>query len=575
MVQVSPTPAGPTITAHQRATLIVACIGQFMTLLDVSIVNTALPAIQRGLHSSFSELQWVVDAYSLAFAVLLLTAGAVSDRYGRKRLFQIGMAIFALGSLLCGLSTSSAELDAARVFQGIGGAALAPTALALLAAAFPDARQRVRAVSLWAAISGIALGIGPTVGGILVTDVGWRWVFFINVPLGALCLLFGVRALAESTNPNARRLDLPGQVTSVLWVGALTYGFVERGTHPWGAPTVWVPIVAAVLALAAFLGIERRSAEPMLPLSLFLVRLFSVTATVTFLLGFVLVSVPFFTAQFFQGVQHFSALDSGLRVLAFSLMFSLAAPFAGRLNVRFGPRVPVALGGLVSGVGLLCLTRIAAGSPYVDVFWRLSLVGIGFGLMLSPLSAAALNAVEKNRSGLASSVANTTRQTGAVIGIALLGALVQGRAVTASLKALHPLTPAIAAPLAASLGHGGPQAALPTSLPAGYSTARLRHIAADAYVAGIHGSFLVGAIVLLVAGATAALLLRSTTAAADTPAPSQRRAVPLLAPKVSPRDERVGTGAKPVASCGHPDRGTIGHLKPSGMTKLKGRRAPW
>jgi EmrB/QacA subfamily drug resistance transporter len=510
MMQVSPSPAPtpPTLSAHQRATLIVACVGTFMTLLDVSIVNTALPAIQRGLHSSFSELQWVVDAYSLAFAVLLLTAGAVSDRYGRKRLFQVGMAIFAVGSLLCGLSTSSAELDAARVFQGLGGAALAPTALALLAAAFPEDRQRVRAVSLWAAISGIALGVGPTVGGILVTDVGWRWVFFINVPIGILCLLFGVRALAESTNPNARRLDLPGQVTSVIWMGALTYGFVERGTHPWSASTVWVPIAAAVVALGVFLAFERRSAEPMLPLGLFRVRLFSVTALLTFLLGFVLISVPFFTAQFFQDVQHLSALDSGLRVLAFSLMFSLAAPFAGRLNGRFGPRVPVTLGGLVSGVGLLCLTGIAPSSPYVDVFWRLSLVGIGFGLMLSPLSAAALSAVERNRAGLASSVANTTRQTGTVVGIALLGALVQARAVTSSLKSLHSLPALTATPLAGVLGHGGPQAALPSTLPAGYTAARLHQIAAEAYVTGIHGAFLIGAIVLLVAGVASALLLQ-------------------------------------------------------------------
>jgi EmrB/QacA subfamily drug resistance transporter len=538
-VQISPAPAPAAITAHQRATLIVACVGNFMTLLDVSIVNTALPAIQRGLHSSFSQLQWVVDAYSVAFAVLLLTVGAVSDRHGRKRLFQIGMAIFALGSLLCGLSTSSAELDAARVFQGIGGAALAPTALALLAAAFPDDRQRVRAVSLWAAISGIALAVGPTAGGILVTYVGWRWVFFINVPIGALCLLFGVRVLAESTNSNARRLDLPGQLTSVLWVGALTYGFVERGTHPWGAPAVWVPIAAAVVALAAFLVLERRSAEPMLPLPLFGVRLFSATATVTFMLGFVLVSVPFFTAQFFQDVQHFSALDAGLRVLAFSLMFSLGAPFAGRLNGRFGPRVPVALGGLFSGAGLLCLTRIAAGSPYADVFWRLSLVGIGFGLMLSPLSAAALNAVPKNRSGLASGVANTTRQTGSVIGIALLGALVQARAVASSLRSLHSLAPSAAAPLAAALGHGGPQAPLPARLPAGYTAARLHHIAADAYVAGIHGSFLVSAIVLLVAGAAAALLLHSTTAPAGMAAPVNGAERAFDTEGLAARDERA------------------------------------
>jgi len=470
-------------------------------------VNTALPSIQRGLHAPFSQLQWVVDAYSLAFAVLLLSAGAAADRYGRKRLFQAGMTVFALGSLLCGLSATSAELDAARALQGVGGAALAPTALALLAAAYPDARQRVRAVSLWAAMSGIALGVGPTVGGLLVTDVGWRWVFFINVPIGIACLAFGVRALAESANPHARRLDLPGQVASVLWVGALTYGLVERGSYPWSALQVWIPIAAAAVALAAFIGIEHRSPEPMLPLTLFLGRLFSATSMVTFLLGFVLISVPFFTAQYFQGVQGQSALGSGLRILAFSLMFSIAAPFAGRLNSRFGPRAPVALGALISGAGLLCLARITASEPYADIFWRLSLTGIGFGLMLSPLSAAALSAVPKNRAGLASSVANTTRQTGNVVGIALLGALVQARAVAASMTALRALPSPVAVPLAAALGRGGPQAVPPASLPAGFTAARLHQIASLAYVTGIRSSFLISGIVLLAAAVIAALFL--------------------------------------------------------------------
>jgi EmrB/QacA subfamily drug resistance transporter len=503
-----PTTATPALTSHQRTTLIVTCIGTFMVLLDVSIVNTALPAIQRGLHASFSQLQWVVDAYSLAFATLLLTAGGLADRFGRKRLFQIGMAVFATGSLLCGLSTSSGELNAARVLQGVGGAALAPTSLALLATAFPDARQRVKAVSLWAAMSGIALGVGPTVGGFLVTDVGWRWVFFINVPIGALCLLFGVRVLKESTNPNARRLDLPGQITSVAWLGALTYGFVERGSHPWSSTVVWVPLAAAVAILVAFLAIERRSDEPMLPLELFRLRLFSVTALVTFLLGFVLISVPFFTAQYFQDVQHFSALQAGLRVLAFSAMFSVAAPFAGRLNSRFGPQVPVTLGGVVSGIGLLTMTGISAGSPYGDVFWRLSLVGIGFGLMLSPLSTAALNAVSPNRAGLASSVANTTRQAGTVIGIALLGAFVQTRAVSSALAALKSLPANVATPLAGALGHGGAQAPLPAVLPPGVTADHLHQISQTAYVSGIHGAYLVGGVVLLVAAGVAAALLR-------------------------------------------------------------------
>ena len=518
---------------HQRATLIVTCVGTFMTLLDVAIVNTALPSIQRGLHESFSQLQWVIDAYSLAFAVLLLSSGALADRHGRKRLFQVGMAIFTLGSLLCGLAVSAAELEAARVLQGIGGAALAPASLALLGTAFPDARQRTRAVATWAAISALGLGIGPTVGGLLVTDAGWRWVFFVNVPVGVLCLAFGVKALAESVNPAARHLDLPGQLASVVWMGALTYGFVERGSYPWSAAQVWVPLAVAALMLVVFLLAERRSREPMLPLGLFKVRLFSATAAVTFLLGFVLISVPFFTVQFFQDVQHLSALQAGLRMLAFSLMFTLVSPLAWLSN-RFGFRVPVTLGGLISGIGLLLLTGLGAGDAYVGVFWKLMVVGIGFGLMLSPLSAAALNAVARERSGLASSVANTTRQTGTVIGIALLGALVQTRAVAAASASLRSLPASVSGPLAGLLGHGGPQAPLPATLPAGYSAARLHQIAASAYIDGIHGSYAVGGIVLLVAAAVAAVAFR--------PAPS---ADPAVSPDVASPE---GVSADRVAS---------------------------
>ena len=504
---------------HQRATLIVTCVGTFMTLLDVAIVNTALPSIQRGLHESFSQLQWVIDAYSLAFAVLLLSAGALADRHGRKRLFQIGMAVFALGSLLCGLSTSAVELEAARVLQGIGGAALAPASLALLGTAFPDPRQRTRAVATWAGISALGLGIGPTVGGVLVTDAGWRWVFFVNVPIAVACLVFGVKALAESANPAARHLDLPGQLTSVVWMAALTYGFVERGSHGWSAAQVWVPLTVAALVLALFLLAEARSREPMLPLGLFKVRLFSATAGVTFLLGFVLISVPFFTVQFFQDVQHLSALQAGLRMLAFSLMFTLVSPLAGRLSGRYGFRVPITLGGLISGIGLLLLTGLGAGDSYLEVFWKLVIVGVGFGLMLSPLSTAALNAVSRDRAGLASSVANTTRQTGTVIGIALLGALVQTRAVASASASLRSLPAPVAGPLAGLLGHGGPQAPLPATLPAGYSAARLHQIAASAYIDGIHGSYAIGGIVLLVAAAVTVVMFRPARAAAPVASP--------------------------------------------------------
>lgn len=496
------------MTAHQRETLAVSCIGSFMVLLDVSIVNTALPSIQRSVHTSFSGLQWVVDAYTLAFAVLLLSFGAIADRHGRKRMFQAGMAVFTIGSLACGLSTTSFQLDAARVLQGVGGAALATSSLALLATAFHDPGQRVRAVSLWAAISGMALGVGPTLGGALVVSAGWRWVFFLNVPIGVLCLLFGVRVLVESRDPAGRHVDLAGQATSVAGLAALTYGFIERGSNSWGSASVAIPLGAAVVLLAAFLAVERRSREPMLPLELFGTRLFSATALATFLVGFVLLSVPFFAVQYFQEVQHLSALDAGVRVLAFTLMFSLSAPFAGQLARRFGFRLPVAIGSLAGAGGSLLLSRIQPNTGYADLWWRLALVGLGFGLVLSPLSAAALASVDRRRAGLASSVANTARQLGTVVGIALLGALVQTRAVGAAAAALRSLPNATADRLAAELGHGGPAAALPQVLPAGLTAARLHVVSANAYVVGIHAAYAVDAVVLFVAAFVAAVMLR-------------------------------------------------------------------
>jgi DHA2 family methylenomycin A resistance protein-like MFS transporter len=487
-----------------------------MVLLDVSIVNTALPSIQRDLHDSFSGLQWVVDAYTLAFAVLLLSTGALADRYGRRRMFAAGMGVFTLGSLLCGCSVSGTTLEAARVLQGIGGAALAPTSLAILATAFPNAGERVRAISLWSAISGIALGIGPTVGGALVESVGWRWVFFINVPVGAACLLYGVRRLAESSDPTPRRVDVPGQLTSVVGLAALTYGFIERGTHPWSSPSVVIPLASAVIILSLFVAVERRSTEPMLPLELFRSRLFSSVALVTFLLGFVMISVPFFTVQFFQDVEHLSAFESGLRMLSFTLFFSIGAPIAGRLARRFGYRPPIALGAAVAGAGLLLLACVSANSPFLDVGWRLAIIGSGFSLMLSPLSAAALASIEPHRAGLASSVANMSRQVGTVVGIALLGALVQTTTSNSAAGRLAGLAAPTARQLAATLGHGGAQLVAPARLPAGWSSARLQAIGGESYVAGIHSAFVVGGLVLLLASLAAGLLIHvgPTTASA-------------------------------------------------------------
>lgn len=365
----------------------------------------------------------------------------------------------------------------------------------------------------------------PTVGGALVVGVGWRWVFFINVPVGTACLVIGVRKLAESQDSTPRRIDLAGQVTSIGWLAALTYGFVERGTHSWSALPVAGPLAAAVVLLGAFLVIERRAADPMLPLELFKSRLFSSTAVVTFLLGFVMISVPFFTVQYFQNVDHLSAFAAGLRMLAFTLLFSIGAPFAGRLARRFGFRVPVTVGAVVAGVGLIFLSRIAPGTPFVDVAWRLALVGGGFSLMLSPLSAAALASVAAQRAGLASSVANTTRQVGTVVGIALLGAVVQTKAAASASGQLIGLPRLISAPISEAIGRQGAQFRFTSSLPVGWTANEITRVAGNAYVAGIRTAFILGGGVLLVAAVAACLLLRvgrsQNIAADDQPKAAQ------------------------------------------------------
>ncbi len=292
------------MTVHQRRTLAVCCAGFFMVLLDLTIVNTALPTIERRLHAGFSGVQWVVDAYTLSFAALLLSGGTFADRFGRKRLFGFGMALFAVSSLLCGMSQSTLELNLARALQGVGAAALAPASLALLATAFPVPRERVRAVSLYAALSSTALGFGPTIGGALVTGPGWRWVFFVNVPIAVACLAFGIGVLNESTKPQARSIDLAGQLLSIGGLAALTYGLIQRGRHGWSDAHVADPLLLAALLLATFIVVEARVDEPMLPLRLFRGRAFSATVVISLAVGFALISVPFFFAQFLQGVQR-------------------------------------------------------------------------------------------------------------------------------------------------------------------------------------------------------------------------------------------------------------------------------
>ncbi|MDX3365120.1 MFS transporter, partial [Streptomyces sp. ME02-6987-2C] len=411
-----------------RAVLLtVTCLGQFMVLLDNTIVGAALPDMREGLHTQLTGLQWIVDAYVLLVAMLLLSGGVFADRFGRKRVYLSGVAVFTVASLLCSLAPSLGWLVVGRMLQGIGAAALSPASLALLAAAHPVPQERVRAIGLWAGISGIGLAAGPVAGGVLTDAFGWPAIFLVNLPIGVVLLLVGLRHLGESRNPGAPAIDVPGTVLSVLAVGVLTYGLIEGGARGWTSPVILGSFATAVILLAAFVAVEARRDAPMLPLRLLRQRLFTVSNTAMVVVGFALMGSSFFFSQFFVYVQGSSVLRAGLQTLPMSVAMVVVSPYAGRLAARYGFRIVVTAGLALAALGLLALGTVHADTGYGNVWWRLGLAGAGFALAMSPLTGAAIQAVSPHEGGLASGISSTTRQIGAVLGVAVLGAVVRTR----------------------------------------------------------------------------------------------------------------------------------------------------
>ncbi|MFI0939325.1 MFS transporter [Streptomyces sp. NPDC021020] len=423
-------PASPTATggrSNRGVLLTVTCLGQFMVLLDNTIVGAALPDMQQRLHTQLTGLQWIVDAYVLLVAMLLLSGGIFADRFGRKQVYLTGVVIFTAASGLCSLAPSVGWLIAGRILQGIGAAAVSPASLALLAAAYPVPQERVKAIGLWAGLSGIGLAAGPVAGGVLTEAFGWPAIFLVNLPIGLILLVVGLRHLEETRNPNAPAIDIPGTVLSVAGVGAMTYGLIEGGARGWTSPLILSSFAAAAILLAAFFAVEARRPAPMLPLRLFRQRLFTVSNTAMVVVGFALMGSSFFFSQFFVYVQGASILRAGLQTLPMSLAMVAVSPYAGRLAARYGFRVVVTTGLALAGLGLLTLGLVHADTAYANVWWRLAIVGTGFALTLSPLTGAAIQAVSPQEGGLASGISSTTRQIGAVLGVAALGAVVRTR----------------------------------------------------------------------------------------------------------------------------------------------------
>jgi DHA2 family methylenomycin A resistance protein-like MFS transporter len=408
--------------------LVAICVAYFMAILDATVVNVALPALGRGLHTTTSGLEWVVDAYSLTFAALLLSAGALADRRGAKAVFQSGVALFAAASLACGLAPSTAVLVAARAVQGVGAALAVPASLALLQAAYLDQAARRREFGIWGGVAGIAAGAGPVLGGALVTGLGWRSVFFVNLPIAAIGLTLGARHLPAPA-PRSHGVDPAGQAAGVVALAALTAALIEAGSFGWASAVVLGGLGVFAVSAAAFVAIEHHAGAPMLPLGLFASAGFSTASAVGLLINLGFYGELFVLSLYLQQVDHLSPLLAGVALLPQMAMAVVGSTISGRVMARRGPRLPM-LVGLAAGAAGLAALGVAAGPP--RPYWPLAAamvaVGLGMSFTMPAATAAIMEAAPPERSGLASGTLNAARQAGGVIGVALLGTLVAHQA---------------------------------------------------------------------------------------------------------------------------------------------------
>jgi EmrB/QacA subfamily drug resistance transporter len=402
--------------------LAVVCVAQFMVVLDVSIVNVALPDMQRQLGMSQISLGWVVNAYTLTFAGFLLLGGRAADLWGRRRLFLVGVALFSLMSLLGGLAQTGGELIGARALQGLGGAVLSPATLTILTTTFTEAKARTRALGLWSAVAGAGGATGVVAGGVLTDLLSWRWILFINVPIGLVVLVVARAAVAESLSEGERpTLDWAGAVTVTGGLVALVYGIVSTDSHPWGSPLVLSSLIVGAVLIGLFVWVESRHRHPLAPLRLFRSRALTGANLIMVLIGSVMFSLFFFLSQFLQDVQGFSPLRAGFAFLPMPLALITGTQLSSRLVGRVGTRVLLVIGPLISATGLLLLSRLHADSSYaLHVGGPGAIITFGVGMSLVPITLSATGGVDRRDAGLASGLMNTSRQIGGSLGLAFL-----------------------------------------------------------------------------------------------------------------------------------------------------------
>ena len=407
---------------HKTLTLVAVCLGTFMLLVDVTIVVVALPSIRDSLHTSFSDVQWTIDAYSLSLAALLLPTGSLADILGRRRVFAAGLTVFTIGSLLCGIAGTGLELILFRALQGIGGATIFATSLALLAQTFHGPERGV-AFGAWGAVAGIATAVGPALGGLLTTELSWRWIFFVNLPFGVAAIVITLIGVQEFRPPHARRIDVPGFAVFTLGLVGLVYGLIESSRAGWGATQVIVAFAIAAVALTAFPLVERARRQPMFDFSLFRKPTFVGGSIAAFGMNGSLFAVLLYIVLYLQNGLHYSALQTGVRLLVITGGSLLTAIPAGRLSEKVPVRWLIAPGLMLVGVGLLLMRGLGPGTSWTHLILGFAVAGAGSGMVNPPLASTAVGVVAPEDAGMASGINTTFRQIGIATSVAALGSV--------------------------------------------------------------------------------------------------------------------------------------------------------
>ncbi len=493
-------------------TLGAMCFALFMIMLDNTVVNVALPSIEDDLGASLSALEWTVNAYTLTFAVLLVTGGRLGDIFGRRRMFLSGVVVFALSSAAIGLAPDQGWLVAGRAVQGIGAAFMMPGTLSIISNTFPP-EERGKAIGTWAGVSALALAIGPVLGGALTEYVSWRSIFFLNLPVAAGAVVVTLYAARESRDESTRhRVDWPGIATLSAGLTALVLALVEGNSWGWGSTEIVALLVTAVVGIGGFFALEPRVEEPMVDFSFFRSRTFLGANIVAFIVSFAMLAMFFFMALYMQNILGYSPIQAGVRFLPSTLMIVVVAPLAGRLADRVGPRPPMVVGLLLVGTALFLQTRIDVGTGYALLLPSFVLMGLGMALVMSPMSTAAMNSVREDKAGVASGILSMSRMVGGTFGVAAIGALFQHLAASklAELLAGSGVTAAQRDDLVHNLGSGGLSNVDPQTAAA----------AKEAFVHALSsGMWLSAGVALLGAGVAAVFIGRIAPTRAPTPTP--------------------------------------------------------